>query len=85
MSQNYDRIREPKNLNFKGLVMVLQVENDLDVELSCILDCRDSKRVSLIVKEGGTLVFSTDVWKFSYFPSVGGESVTFVTETNWNP
>jgi hypothetical protein len=85
MSQNYQELKEPKDLHFKGLIMLLQVEHDLHVELRSDTNCDQCPILRLVVKEGETLVFSTDIWKFSYFPSEGEATITFVTETNWNP
>jgi hypothetical protein len=85
VSQNYEN-RKSKELNFKGLIIVLQLENTLLIQLSPIADCEEQcVSHEILVNEGEALVFTSDLWNFVYFTSEGELSITYITETFWNP
>lgn len=85
MSEEYD-VNVPRRLSVEDLVQFIQLEGELVVQLVakgvCYSICGDHE---LILVAGQTLVFMADLWEFMYIPANSDKSVSFVTETHWNP
>uniref|UniRef100_A0A1B0ALJ9 Uncharacterized protein n=1 Tax=Glossina palpalis gambiensis TaxID=67801 RepID=A0A1B0ALJ9_9MUSC len=88
MSHNY-RSKEMRILRNKGLIIMQQLLGDLVVKLRtkepCIANCPN---MHLLLKQGESLIFTTDLWILSYgftteFSS-NATSVTTIMEIEWD-
>lgn len=84
MSRNYD-YPAPKDLTLEGIVLVRQLLGRGVFRLSsrgkCLEECG---KYTVNVKSGEALLFTTDLWDFSYYTSESSiKSVTFITETHF--
>ncbi|XP_055704482.1 uncharacterized protein LOC129802544 [Phlebotomus papatasi] len=84
MSRNYD-YPAPKELTLEGIVLVRQLLGRGVFKLSgrgkCLEECG---KYIVNVKSGEALLFTTDLWDFSYYTSESSiKSVTFITETHF--
>lgn len=84
MSQYYES--QWKKLKVRGLILVMQLQGDgefrLEAQEPCDEYCGDH-HVKII--EGEALIFVTDLWRFFYRSNNFEKSLTFITETDWNP
>ncbi|XP_055678156.1 uncharacterized protein LOC129786925 [Lutzomyia longipalpis] len=84
MSHKYDH-PAPKEITLDGIVLVRQLQGRGVFRLSgrgkCLEECG---KYTVEVKSGEALLFTTDLWEFSYFPNEGPtKSVSFITETHF--
>lgn len=84
MSNSY-KVTKPKKLLVKHLVVVKQIIGTIDVLIAPKMSCRDDcKDYLLQLDSGQTIVFSGELWEFSYIPADQGDAVTFIREYELN-
>lgn len=72
---------KPKKLLVKHLVVVKQIIGSTDVFVTPKSGCKDNCNDFLLQLDvGHTIIFSAELWDFSYFPSGQAEAVTFLRE-----
>lgn len=84
MSQFYES--KWKKLKVLGLILVMQLQGDgeflLESKEPCDEYCGDHY---VVIHESEAILFVTDLWELFYRPSEGEKSISFITETDWNP
>lgn len=80
VSNSY-KTSKPKKLLVKHLVVVKQIVGSLDVVIAPKTECKDfCIDFELHLEVGDSVVFSAELWDFSYFPSRDGEAATSLRE-----
>ncbi|XP_059619517.1 uncharacterized protein LOC132263644 [Phlebotomus argentipes] len=84
MSRQYDH-PAPKEITLEGIILVRQLQGRglfrISGRSACLEECG---QYTVELKSGEALLFTTDLWELSYFPSDSvKKSVTFITETHF--
>lgn len=84
MSQFYES--KWKKLKVTGLILIMQLQGDgeflLEAKEPCNQFCGDHH---LMIRESEAIFFLTDLWHLYYRPPGLEKSISFITETDWNP
>lgn len=84
MAHNYKQ-KLQQEIYLQGLVIVQQLWGAIELSLSAKEPCLNCPHVNVVLKEGEGLIFSTDLWLFSYkFVSTERESIATIMEIDWN-
>ncbi|XP_023292011.2 uncharacterized protein LOC111675475 [Lucilia cuprina] len=83
MSHNY-RNNQQQQIYLQGLIIVQQLWGDLDLSLQAKEPCLKCPVINVHLREGESLIFSTDLWIFSYsFVNDPSESIATIMEIVW--
>lgn len=84
MGHNY-RHRQQQEIYLQGLIILQQLWGAMDVSLKPKTPCDNCPNINVQLKEGESLVFSTDLWLLSYaFGENNQQSISTIMEIDWN-
>ncbi|KAM7346138.1 uncharacterized protein ACRADG_012119 [Cochliomyia hominivorax] len=84
MSHNYSH-KYDQEIYIQGLIIVQQLWGSMDLKLNAKEPCTNCPIIHVNLKEGESLIFSTDLWFLSYnFVTEQAESIATIMEIDWN-
>lgn len=84
MSHNYSH-KQQQEIYVQGLIIVQQLWGSMDLSLNAKEPCTNCPIVNVHLKEGESLIFSTDLWMLNYkFINDPRESIATIMEIDWN-
>lgn len=85
MSHNYNNNNYQQEIFLQGLIVVQQLWGSMDLSLKAKEPCMNCPIINVHLKEGESLIFSTDLWALSYkFINDRSEIIATIMEIDWN-